>query len=53
MKKNILLDTTHLDAVTNISVKILMYIQMFILVRVAFLLEGIQRSNFIIKKEQT
>ena len=32
-------------AVTNIAVEILMYIQIFILMKVAFFLEGIQRSS--------
>ena len=36
-------------AITNISVEILMYIQIFILVETAFSLEGIQRSSLIIK----
>ena len=35
--------------ITNVSEKILMYIQIFILVKAAFFLEGIQRSSLIIK----
>ena len=37
-------------AVTNISVEILMYIQIYIHVKAASFLEGIQRSSLIIKK---
>ena len=36
----------------NINFKILMYIQIFILVKAAFSLEGIQRSRLIMKNEQ-
>ena len=45
---NILLDATNI-AVTNIGVEILIYIQIFILVKVASFSEGIQRSTLIIK----
>ena len=38
---------------TNIGVEILSYIQIFILMKAALFLEGIQRSNLIIKKTQT
>ena len=48
--KNILLDAADLGTVTNIGVETLMYIQMFILVKAAFILEGIQPSSLIIKK---
>ena len=37
-------------AVTSIDVEILMYIQIFIFVKTAFILEGIQQSSFIVKK---
>ena len=37
-------------AVTNIVVEILVYIQIFILVKAAFSLEGFQRSSLIVKK---
>ena len=51
--KNILLDATHLDYgicdVTNIVLEILMYTQIFILVKGALFLKGIQRSILIIK----
>ena len=40
----------YLYVVTNIGVEILMYIQIFILVKAAFLFEGIQLSCLIIKK---
>ena len=40
-------------AVTNLAIEISVYIQMFILVRVAFFLEGIQTIQFSHKKEQT
>ena len=36
-------------AVTNIDVKILIYLQMFILVKADFFLEGVQQSSLIIK----
>ena len=36
----------------NINFKILTYIQIFILVKAAFSLEGIQRSRLIMKNEQ-
>ena len=39
-------------AFKNINFKILMYIQIFILVKAAFSLEGIQRSRLIMKNEQ-
>ena len=34
----------------NISVEFLMYIQIFVLAKTAFFLEGIQRSSLILKK---
>ena len=37
-------------AVTNIGGEILMCIEIFILMKTAFFLEGIQRSSLIIKK---
>ena len=37
-------------AVTNIAKETIMYIQIFILVKAAFFLAGIQRSSLIIKK---
>ena len=37
-------------AVTSIDVEILMYIQIFIFVKTAFILEGIQQSSFVVKK---
>ena len=39
--------------VTNISVEILMYIQIFILVKAASFIEGIRRSTSVIKNEPT
>ena len=39
-------------AVTNIGVEILMYIQIFILVKAAFSIEGIHQSRLIIKKAE-
>ena len=39
-------------AATNIGVEIFMYIQILILVKAGFFLEGIHRSNLIIKKPQ-
>ena len=38
-------------AVTNIGAEILMYTQIYVLVKAAFFLEGIQRSSLIIKKK--
>ena len=35
-------------AVTNVGVEVLMYMQIFILLRVAFFLDGTQRSSLII-----
>ena len=40
-------------AVTNIGVEIFMYIQILILMKAGFFLEGIHRSNLIIKKPPT
>ena len=39
-------------AVTNIAKETIMYIQIFILVKAAFFLAGIQRSSLIIKKTE-
>ena len=39
-------------AVTNIGAEILMYTQMYVLVKAAFFLEGNQRSSLIIKKKE-
>ena len=36
---------------TNVSIEILMYIQIFILMKAAFFLEGIQQQSLIIKKQ--
>ena len=36
--------------VTNVGVEILKYVQIFILVGVAFILEGIQQSGLVMKK---
>ena len=53
-EKNILLDATELKdgiyVAANIGVQIIMYVQIFILVKAAFFLQGIQRSSLIIKK---
>lgn len=40
-------------SVTNISVEILLHIQIFLLVKAPFSLEVIERSSLIIKNEQT
>ena len=43
----------NIFAGTNISVEILLYIQLFILVKAAFFLEGNQRFSLVIKNEET
>ena len=49
-----MLDATQLKdgiyVAANIGVQIIMYVQIFILVKAAFFLQGIQRSSLIIKK---